>query len=146
MQDLIFAPANLRVKASRGQHWVWDLVRKKFVRLTPEEWVRQHLIHELMTLGYPTALMQVERVISLNGKKMRPDLVVYLPDNRFFLLAECKAPEVSITQNTFFQSCQYLQNQAASYLVMTNGVKIYIAKLDSSPPLICFELPEYPKK
>jgi hypothetical protein len=143
---LIFSPAKLKVKSLENGQAVWDVVRKKFVKLTPEEWVRQHLIHELISLGYPAALMQVEKVISLNDRKLRPDLVVYLSDGTFFLLAECKAPEVALSQDTLFQSAQYLQSQKANYLVMTNGIEICTAKLDSSPILISFGLPVYPKR
>ncbi len=145
MLDLIFPDYPLKIKATPAGYAVWDLVRKKFVNLTPEEWVRQHLIHHLIALGYPASMLQVEKTIAVNGQKFRPDLLAYLPDGNFLLLAECKAPHVKISQEAVFQSANYLRKQPARYLLLTNGLAIFSLQLDTSPPSLFFEVPPYPR-
>ncbi len=106
------------------------MARKKFVILTPEEWVRQHvlkfLVHEKK---YPLSHINVEKQLVYNGLKKRYDVVVFNPDGSIRLLVECKAPHVSISQKTFDQIAQYNFNLNATYLLLTNGLEHYICQM-----------------
>src|SRR3954469_13940291 len=108
-----FQPLNLPefepVLRDKGQSkQIFDLVRRRFVALTPEEWVRQHLIHFKVTrCRYPLSLMAVEKVVKVNGLSQRADIVVFNRDGLPWLLAECKAPAVPVSQETFYQAARY---------------------------------------
>ncbi len=111
---------------------IFDPVRKKRVALTPEERVRQDLIILLTThYGYPLSLMQCEYSLVINGVKHRGDLVVF--DNRAnpLLLAECKAPGVSVKQETFDQIFRYNIALKVNYLLVTNGKETFLAEIDN---------------
>ena len=87
---------------------IFDEIRKKFVVLTPEEWVRQHVVqYLLLEKKYPKSLINVEKLVKVNGLNKRYDIVVFQPNGEIFLLIECKAPEVSISQQTFDQIARY---------------------------------------
>ena len=91
-----------------GHREILDPLRRKYVRLTPEEWVRQHLVQYLTSeLGYPRGLTAVEKGIDLHGKPFRADIIVYDTHGRAVLVAECKEPEVAIRQETFDQIAVY---------------------------------------
>jgi hypothetical protein len=123
VQKLHFPQPDLRLRKANDTFQVWDVVRKKWVALTPEEWVRQHLIHFLRDhRGWSDSLMAVEKSVKYNGLNRRPDLVVYTPDTRPLLLAECKAPEVSINQAVLDQAVLYHRALGVSYVLVTNGL------------------------
>lgn len=105
MQKLNFPEYSFRFKNSENKVSVFDAIRKKFVILTPEEWVRQHVVQFLMTAkSYPKSYINVEKSIQINGLTKRYDAVVFYPNGSIFLAVECKAPEVKITQETFDRS------------------------------------------
>ncbi len=131
MQVLNFPTYSFRFKSSENTIAIFDIIRKKFVVLQPEEWVRQHAIHYLMeTKGYPKIRINVEKQLQVNHLKRRYDIVVFNPQGEVDILVECKAPEVSITQNTFDQIAQYNYTLKASYLMVTNGLEHYFCKTD----------------
>ena len=104
MQDLNFPPYSFRIKNSQNRQYIFDGIRKKFVVLQPEEWVRQHVLRYLVfTKNYPKSLINVEKQLMVNKLKKRYDVVVFNPDGTIFLLVECKAPKVRISQSTFDQ-------------------------------------------
>ncbi|GGD75550.1 restriction endonuclease subunit R [Maribacter cobaltidurans] len=106
------------------------MVRKKFVVLTPEEWVRQHVLKFLVQeKKYPLSHINVEKQLVYNGLKKRYDVVVFNPDGSIHLLVECKAPHVSIAQKTFDQIAQYNFNLNATYLLLTNGLEHYTCQM-----------------
>ncbi len=110
------------VREDDGEFEVLDRVRRRFVRLTPEEWVRQHLIGALIeTLGYPVGLLAVEPTIVTRAGPRRPDLVAYGRDRAPLLIAECKAPTVKLTQEVLDQVGRYNLITGAPYLMVTNG-------------------------
>ncbi|MEN6619016.1 MAG: type I restriction enzyme HsdR N-terminal domain-containing protein [Rikenellaceae bacterium] len=112
---------------------VFDPIRKKRVVLTPEEGVRQQLITLLhKNLGYPVNLMSCEYSISINGFKYRGDLVLLNKDLKPLLLAECKAPSVKITRDTFEQVLRYNMALNVKYILLTNGETTYFASYDNS--------------
>ncbi|MEE3224390.1 MAG: type I restriction enzyme HsdR N-terminal domain-containing protein, partial [Bacteroidota bacterium] len=104
MQELNFPPYAFRLKSSENKPLIFDPIRKKFVVLTPEEWVRQHVVkHLLAAYKYPLSLINVEKELKINNTSKRYDGVVFNPDGSIFLIIECKAPKVKITQETFDQ-------------------------------------------
>ena len=131
MQSLNFQPYQFRFKNSENKVAIFDEVRKKFIILTPEEWVRQHVVHYLMKeKNYPKSWVNVEKQIKINGLTKRYDVVVFNPDGSIFLLVECKAPEIKINQNTFDQIARYNMVIKAQYLMVTNGLEHYFCQMD----------------
>ena len=131
MQPLNFPSYTFRVKNSENRPLIFDEIRKKFIVLTPEEWVRQHVIKFLIQeKNYPISHINVEKQITLNGLKKRYDIVVFKPDGKLDILVECKAPEITISQNTFDQIAQYNFKLNANYLMVTNGLAHYYCQMD----------------
>lgn len=131
MQSLNFQPYQFRFKNSENKVAIFDEVRKKFIILTPEEWVRQHVVHYLMKeKNYPKSWVNVEKQIKINGLTKRYDVVVFNPDGSIYLLVECKAPEIKINQNTFDQIARYNMVIKAQYLMVTNGLEHYFCQMD----------------
>lgn len=108
MKSLNLPPFEYKVKKQNGQVWIYDVIRKRYVMLTPEEWVRQHFIHFLIERkGYPAQLIAVEKEILVCGLKRRFDLVCYDRRANPYLIVECKAPSVTLSQVVFDQAFQY---------------------------------------
>jgi type I site-specific restriction endonuclease len=128
---------------------IFDEIRKKFVILTPEEWVRQHVVRYLLEeKKYSKSYINVEKMITINGMTKRYDIVVFHPDGSIFVLIECKAPEVNITQNVFDQIARYNMVLHANYLMVTNGLHHYFCQMDFESEQYNFlrDLPEYGTK
>jgi len=131
MQSLNFPPFQFRFKNSENKLLVFDEIRKKFVVLTPEEWVRQHVVQHLIQIKkYPKSHINVEKLVKVNGQSKRYDIVVFNPDGSIFLLVECKEPNVTISQSTFDQIARYNLSLNANFLMITNGINHYYCKLD----------------
>ncbi len=131
MQCLNFPAYSFRIKNSQNGPCIFDIIRKKFVRLQPEEWVRQHVVRFLNeTKGYPKSLINVEKQLIVNHLKKRYDVVVFQPDGSFYILVECKAPHITIDQHTFDQMARYNLQLQAKYLVVTNGLKHYYCRMN----------------
>ena len=123
----------LQIKQKGEQLYVNCLIRKKAIILTPEEWVRQHLIaFFIKELCYPQGLMSVEKNIKYGDLDKRWDLAVFNTNQDCFLLMECKAPNVKITKTVFEQSLLYYKKLQADYLVMSNGLNHVIMKKNKS--------------
>lgn len=130
MQPLQFPSYRFRIKNRQNKPFIFDQIRKKFVSLTPEEWVRQHVVYYLIQdKNYPTSHINVEKQILFNGLKKRYDVVVFNSDGSIHILVECKAPKIEITQNTFDQIASYNLNLDATFLMVTNGLKHYYCQL-----------------
>lgn len=146
MQQLNFPSFSFRFKNSENKVSIFDAIRKKFIILTPEEWVRQHVVQFLMIeKNYPKSLLNVEKVLQVNGLRKRYDIVVYNSDGTIHILIECKAPEVPISQNTFDQIAQYNMTLQSNYLMVTNGLNHYFCQMDNENEKYQFltELPNY---
>lgn len=146
MQKLNFPVYSFRFKNSENKVSIFDEIRKKFILLTPEEWVRQHVIHFLLQdKNYPKSYINVEKLIKINDLSKRYDGVVFQPNGEIFLLIECKAPEVPISQQTFDQIARYNLVLKAKYLMVTNGLNHYFCQMDFENEKYVFlkELPEY---
>ncbi|MFS4491764.1 type I restriction enzyme HsdR N-terminal domain-containing protein [Maribacter sp. 2308TA10-17] len=131
MLQLNFPAYKFRFKNSENKVQIFDVIRKKFVVLQPEEWVRQHLVHYLISeKKYPSSLINVEKQLTINGLKKRYDIVVFNSDGSIEILIECKAPDISISQTTFNQIAQYNLNLKANFLMVTNGLEHFYCKMD----------------
>lgn len=131
MQKLNFPQYQFDVKREDDQLFILDQIRKKWVVLTPEEWVRQHTIYYLVDQKkYPAGLIGVEKSILVNKMNKRFDLVCYNQDTKPVLLVECKAPEVEITQSVLDQALRYNSQLQVNYLLLTNGITHVIAFID----------------
>lgn len=121
---------NFTIKEVEGKKKILDKVRKKYVALTPEEWVRQHFVLFLIEeLKYPASLMAIEAKVSINGLPQRADIVVYDRSRKPILIVECKAPKVKITKDVFDQAARYNINLRTNLLVVTNGMNHYCAAI-----------------
>jgi predicted type IV restriction endonuclease len=149
MQQLNFPVYNFRLKNSENKVSIFDEIRKKFVILTPEEWVRQHVVRFLLEeKKYPKSLINVEKVLKINGLRKRYDIVVFNPDGSIFVLVECKAPEIKTAQATFDQIARYNMTLKAEYLMVTNGLNHYFCLMDFENEKYKFleKLPDYELK
>ena len=146
MQKLNFPVYSFRFKNSENKVSIFDEIRKKFILLTPEEWVRQHVIQFLLQdKRYPKSYINVEKLIKINDLSKRYDGVVFQPNGEIFLLIECKAPEVPISQQTFDQIARYNLVLKAKYLMVTNGLNHYFCQMDFENEKYVFlkELPDF---
>lgn len=123
--------ANFKIREVDGRREIFDIVRGRFVALTPEEWVRQHtLIHLHCHLGYPLELIQVEGAITLNGMTRRCDIVVYDRQVRPYIIVECKQETVALTQRVIDQASRYNLVLQVPYLCITNGPQQICCRVD----------------
>lgn len=132
--------------SSSKKEEVFDHLRKKWVCLTPEEWVRQHFVRWMSEyLGYPTSFMANEIGITLNGRKRRCDTVVFTPELSPLMIIEYKAPNVVISQKVFDQIFRYNMVLEAKYLIVSNGLNHFGCKIlyDSQSYLYIKEVPSY---
>ena len=131
MQKLNFPSYKFRLKNSENKTLIFDEIRKKFVVLQPEEWVRQHCIKFLIEeKKYPKSLINVEKTLQINGLNKRYDLVIYNPDGTIFLIVECKSFKIKIDQDTFDQIARYNLTLRSQYLMITNGIDHYYCYID----------------
>lgn len=146
MQKLNFNDYSFRFKNSENKVSIFDEIRKKFILLTPEEWVRVHVVRFLIEeKKYPKSYINVEKVVKINGMNKRYDIIVFNKDGSIFLLIECKAPEITIDQTTFDQIARYNMILNANYLMVTNGLNHYFCQMDFEREQYSFlrELPHF---
>ena len=131
MQPLNLPPVPLKIQKQNGKTLILDVIRKKYVFLTPEEWVRQHLVHYLINeLGYPKGLIRIESGVKYNERAKRSDVVVYDTNGAPNLLVECKAPSVKLTQAALDQVSVYNKSIQAKQIVVTNGLQHIAFEID----------------
>ena len=146
MQNLAFPPYDFRLKSSENKPFIFDVIRKKFVSLAPEEWVRQHVLHFLIhTKKYPSSLINVEKEIKVGDTKKRYDIVIFHPDGSIFLIVECKSYTIPITQGVFDQIARYNLRLKADLLMVTNGLEHYYCRMDYKEERFSFlrKVPDY---
>ena len=146
MQELNFPKFSFRFKNSENKVSIFDVIRKKFIILQPEEWVRQHCVHYLIDFKkYPKSLINVEKELTINGLKKRYDIVIFKPNGSIFMIVECKAPKITINQSTFDQIAQYNMALNADYLMVTNGLNHYYCNMDFDAEKYSFlqDIPNY---
>jgi len=131
MPKLNLPPAKFKYKIEGAKRFVFDVIRKKYVALTPEEWVRQHIIHYLTGhLNYSPGLIAVETLVKINGLNQRADIVVYDRKGKPVMIVECKAPDVKIDNAVFEQAARYNLKLGVRFLLISNGIKHYCAMLN----------------
>ncbi|WP_108867162.1 type I restriction enzyme HsdR N-terminal domain-containing protein [Aquimarina aquimarini] len=131
MQKLNFPEYRFRFKNSENKVSIFDRIRKKFIILTPEEWVRQHTVHFLIDeKKYPESLINVEKLIKFNDLNKRYDIIIFNPDGSIFLIVECKSTRIKITQEVFDQIARYNLALNAEYLMITNGIDHYYCQMN----------------
>jgi hypothetical protein len=148
MRQLNFKQYSFRFKNRENKPLIFDVVRKKFMVLTPEEWVRQNTIQYLIKeLNIPLSLINVEKQIKLHGTTKRYDIVTFNTDGSIFLIVECKADSIKISQDTFDQIARYNLVLKSTFLMVTNGIDHYYCKIDLQNQRYSFleTLPEYQK-
>ena len=123
---------------------IFDVVRKKYVMLTPEEWVRQHTVHYLINhKNVPRSLIKVETGVSYNKLHKRSDIIVYARNGTPFILIECKSFDQGINKSALHQVAAYNKTLSATYVVITNGMKFLCASLLPTMSWID-DIPTYP--
>lgn len=148
MQKLNFPQFEYRFKSTENKVSIFDVIRKKFIVLQPEEWVRQHCVHYLIKeKNYPKSLINVEKELNINGLKKRYDIVIFNSDGSILLIVECKSYEVIINQDTFDQIARYNLALNAEFLMVTNGINHYYCQMDTEAECYQFlrDIPNYKK-
>ena len=146
MYELNLPKYGIKIKNDKGHQSIFDVLRRKYVALTPEEWVRQHFVHFLIEhKGYPKALMANEIQLTIGSKKLRCDSVLYDRTLKPRMIIEYKAPTVSITQKVFDQITIYNMLLHVDYLVVSNGIKHYCCRMDYANQNYLFleDIPDY---
>lgn len=127
-QPDLLSDLSLRIKIEDNIRFVWDIVRRKWVQLTPEEHVRQALVHYFVhKMDYPPRLIALEKQIRYGTLNKRYDIVVYDRNHHPWLLAECKAPDVPVNQQTLHQLLQYHSQLSCPYWLLSNGLTAHCA-------------------
>ena len=131
MNKLNFPTYEFRIKSKENKQFIFDQIRRKFVHLSPEEWVRQHTVQFLINeKNYPKSLLNVEKQINVSGIPKRYDIIVFNTNGSIFLIVECKSSQIKIKQETFDQIARYNMALKANYLMVTNGIDHYYCQMD----------------
>ena len=129
--NIVLGKYDFRLKNQEKRVLIFDVVRKKYVTLTPEESIRQHWLHYLIhDAKYPRSLIAVEMDINVNQLSKRCDLVAFDRNGKPFLIVECKSPDVKITQKVFDQIARYNLTLQVKYLVVSNGEEHFGCEID----------------
>lgn len=138
---------NPTLRKEEGKVWIFDIIRKKYIVLTPEEWVRQHFIHYLIHhLRYPKSLFRVESGLQYNKLQKRSDIVIHNRMGKPWMLIECKSPSIKLTQKAFNQVAVYNMTIGAQYVAVTNGMAQFCFEaMDKSDTAVKFldSFPEF---
>ncbi len=146
MIELNLPPYAYKLKQNNGSVQIWDAVRRKYVALTPEEWVRQHFIAYLVgSKKYPLGRIGNEISLSLNGRSRRCDTLVYDAEGQPLVLIEYKAPHISVSQKVFEQAVRYNICFRVPYIMLSNGISHYCCRIDYDSRKYSFltEIPLY---
>ena len=146
MQKLNLPTYNFKLKSNENKTLIFDKLRKKYMVLTPEEWVRQHFVYFLIDeKKYPTSLIALEKQLTINKRKKRTDILVFNKEGNPDIIVECKSPSIKITQDTFDQIARYNLKLQANYLIVTNGLEHFYCKMDFENETYIFlkEIPDY---
>lgn len=131
MLQLEFPNYTFKIKNNGNGDYIFDEIRKKYIKLTKEEWVRQNCVKFLINeKDFPSVLINIEKTIKINKLSKRYDIVVYKPDGGIKLLVECKSPEIKINQKTFDQIAVYNMNLKSEQLMVTNGLEHYYCEIN----------------
>ena len=141
MQQLNLPEYSFRIAGEEGKKTIFDPIRRKHVKLTPEEWVRQNFVRYLMDVGgYPPGLLAIEVMSPFNKLKKRVDILVHNREGKPVMIVECKAPGVPINEKVFDQIVCYNMGFKVPYLIVTNGIEHYACKIDTDTNSYAFLL------
>lgn len=144
MQSLNLPSFTFRTKKAQGKVHVFDIWRKKWVLLSPEEWVRQNFMRYLIeSLHYPPSALGIEVSVTISGQRMRADALVYNRLGERVVLLEFKAPSVTITESVFAQAADYNTQLGAPYIIVSNGMSHYCASTEGDRPTLLDHIPHY---
>jgi type I site-specific restriction-modification system R (restriction) subunit len=146
MEPLNLPTYLFRLKEDRGKKYIFDEIRRRFVLLTPEEWVRQHIINFLVQVkNFPRNLISIEKGFNQNRNRQRYDLLIFNNLGNPMMIVECKAPGVEINQQVFDQAGRYNNRHKANYMLITNGVKHYCCMINLENRQYAFlnDVPDY---
>ena len=135
-----------KIKQEADQKYIFDIIRKKWVVLQPEEWVRQHIVwHLIEDKNYPKNLIAVEKSIKVNQLPKRFDVVLFNRQAKAVMIVECKAPKIKITEDTLHQALRYNSVIRAPFLLLTNGLDHYCGQINFSNGSFSYlkEIPTY---
>ena len=147
MQQLNLPFGSFKITKTHDGYKIFDVIRHKYVSLTPEEWVRQHMVHYLIHhKHYPAGLTAVEHLVRINQLRQRADVVMYDRNRQPLLIVECKAPSVAITSGVFEQALRYNMVLGVRVVVVSNGMTHLAAKLDGKGGFELMDhIPNYPE-
>jgi type I site-specific restriction endonuclease len=137
--QLNFKPYQFQIKSENNCEYIFDIVRKKYVVLTPEEWVRQHVVQQLIENGFGVGLMSIEK--SLPNSRKRYDIVVYDITGQPKIIVECKRPNVKINQYTLNQVASYLSLLDLNQVILTNGLEHFTIYRDQNKITVAYDFP-----
>jgi type I site-specific restriction-modification system R (restriction) subunit len=147
LQQLNLPYYSFKIKSEGQKKYIFDNIRKRYVVLTPEEWVRQNLTSWLIAeKKYPASLIAVEMQLKINRMVRRADIVLFSREGKPFIIVECKAPGVKISQKAFDQAARYNMDMKVEYLIISNGLVHYCARLDhvAGSWSLLGEVPDFP--
>jgi type I site-specific restriction endonuclease len=131
-------------KNEKGTIQVFDIIRKKFIDITPEEWVRQHIVHFLIQhKQVPSSMISIEKQLILNNTKRRTDIVIFNSLLKPLLIIECKAPQIEINQLTINQALRYNIELKVPAIFLSNGLQHVFLKLENEGSKVLKEIPDY---
>lgn len=141
--DILNLPKyDINISEKDGKTCIYDQIRRKYVVLTPEEWVRQHMVNYMVShLGYPRGLLRVESGLRYNNLQKRTDIVAYDKTGHPLVLVECKASHIALSNDAIDQAAMYNRVLEARYLVVTNGMEFLCAR--TSPLEVLPDIPEF---
>ena len=146
MNELNLPAFDVKIRGTRERPEIYDFLRRRYVALTPEEWVRQHFVHWLVEQkGYPKGLLGNEVALKCGDKTLRCDSILYNKEAKPQMIIEYKAPTVSVTQRVFNQITAYNLLLHVDYLVVSNGVQHYCCQMDYEHQSYVFlnDIPSY---
>jgi len=144
--EINLPPYKIKLREYNGKRQIFDVLRRRYVALTPEEWVRQHFVHYLMEhKGYPKGLLSNEVELAVGEKKLRCDTLLYNKVLQPQMIVEYKSPEIELTQHVFNQITAYNLLLHVDYLVVSNGLRHYCCRMDYERQTYTFlqDIPAY---
>ncbi len=144
MVQLNLPPFEYKVTKIGEKPYIFDIIRRKYVMITPEEWVRQHVLHWLMAVHqFPKALIRTESGLNYHQLAKRTDILIYDRDGNPFLLVECKAPHISLTDLVFDQAVRYNAVLKARYILISNGLEYFVFEVKNGEVTLLETIPYY---
>jgi hypothetical protein len=147
MYKLNLPDFDYKLKKAEGKVWIFDVIRKKYLVLTPEEWVRQHFVHYLINdFKYPKSLIKIEGGLIYNQLQKRTDILIFDREAKPWMVIECKSPDLKLSHITLQQASVYNSTLKAKYLTVTNGLQYFCSATDWTEGKVTLldELPSYP--